>query len=248
MNYTCEYHDYSRKIYMRTFITFLIILMFFSITSYPQAQIPIKAIGTIFKTPKDTVPIGTAFVAGISKSIYTCSHVVIKDTLWFRYISSNQIYRVSVKYNLPSYDVALLQRTAGTQPAGIDFGDFSRVQPGDTVFYIGWDSKVKDYMIQVAIVSAKGSVLIEEGTKVDFIEFEGEAIPGYSGGPVFNSKGKVIAMIREGWTRTSLKGGPSVRINRAFSTELLRVIDSELKIHSDPNLGKSPRTLIDLSH
>ena len=87
---------------------------------------------------------------------------------------------------------------------------------------------------------------MEEGSKVDFIEFAGQAVPGYSGGPVLDRSGKVVAMIREGWQRTSLRGGSSERINRAFSTELLRVLDSELKSHSEPGSGKTPKKLIDL--
>ncbi|MBI5214867.1 MAG: trypsin-like peptidase domain-containing protein [Ignavibacteriae bacterium] len=212
-----------------------------------QVTLESNAIGRVFLEPTDSIPIGTAFVAGDSKSIYTCSHVAVADTLWFNYIGSpEQLFRVTVKYNLPSYDVAFLIRTGGSQPASLQFGDFSRVQPGDTIHYIGWDTPLARYIIRLATVSARGSVLVEEGTKVDFIEFEGQAVPGYSGGPVIDRFGKVIAMIREGWEKTSLRGGVPVRINRAFSIELLRILDSELKGHSNPKDGKSPNKLMDL--
>jgi S1-C subfamily serine protease len=52
----------------------------------------------------------------------------------------------------------------------------------------------------------------------DFIEFEGVALPGYSGGPVFDAQGRVIAIIREAWWKTDPRAGTSRwLINRAFS-------------------------------
>lgn len=69
---------------------------------------------------------------------------------------------------------------------------------------------------------------------------------GYSGGPVLDNSGRIVAMIREGWTRTSLKGGFSERVNRAFSIELLKILDSELKIHSSHGSSKTPKRLLDL--
>jgi S1-C subfamily serine protease len=205
-------------------------VFFTSRPAVSQITLEPKAIGRIFLHSTDSIAIGTAFVAGASRSIYTCSHVALADTLWFNYIGSpEQIFRLTVRYNLPAYDVTFLIRTGGSQPVSLPFGDFSRVHPGDVVYYVGWDSPLLRYVLRKTIVSAKGTVLVEEGGTVDFIEFEGQAIPGYSGGPVVDQSGKVIAIIREGWERTPLRGGASVRVNRAFSTELLRVLDSELK-------------------
>ena len=232
---------------MRIFLFCVFVLINIGTIS-AQFKLNTNAIGRIFKSPNDSTSIGSAFVAGRSKAIYTCSHVAISDTLWFSYIGRDILFKIRVTYNLPSYDIAFLERTGGAQPTSLDFGDFSRVQPGDIIFYIGWDVPQNNYLIRQATVSAKGSVLLEEGAKVDFIEFEGEAIPGYSGGPVLDNAGKVVAIIREGWTRTSLKGGPSVRINRAFSIELLKVLDSELKIHTYPGSNNSAKSLIDLKN
>ncbi|MCJ7458746.1 MAG: serine protease [candidate division Zixibacteria bacterium] len=187
-------------------------------------------IGRILLTPEDTTSIGTAFVAGNSKSIYTCSHVALKDTLWFQYIGSAYNFRIALKYNLPRYDISFFQRTGGSQPNALEFGDFQRIYPGDTIQYIGYDSRVREYVLWKAPVSAKGSAIIEGGSRVEFIEFQGEAIPGYSGGPVLDASGKVVAILREAWSKTPIKGGPPIRTNRAFSTELLRVLDSEVKL------------------
>ncbi len=129
---------------------------------------------------------------------------------------------------MPNYDVAYFERTAGDQDEWLNFGEFDRIQAGDKVIYIGWDFLKNAYNINTAIVLATGTAIIGGNHKIDFIEFEGDAIPGYSGGPVFNFNGKVIGMIREAWKKQGIRGGKVMRINRAFSTDLLRVLDSEI--------------------
>jgi len=212
-------------------ISVVLMLLFLCLCGnlFPQKNVvPLKAIGRIFLSLSDTTCIGTAFVAGKSKAIYTCSHVVQKDTLWFMGFKSKDKHKIAVKYNLPKFDIAFLKRTKGLQNESLEFGNFDRIQPGDKIIYIGWDNVKKLYMINTALVSAKGSALMNSDCKVNFIEFKGNAIPGYSGGPVFDMTGKVIGIIREAWNKKGIKGGKTFRINRAFSVELLRILDSEI--------------------
>jgi S1-C subfamily serine protease len=211
-----------------------------------SSAIDLRTIGRVIRSQADTVGLGTAFVAGQSRSLYTCSHIVLQDTLWYRGLGSQFIYRVMLQHNLPAFDIAVLRRTAGQQPAALEFGDFTRVQPGDSIRYVGWDVRDHSFVIWSARVSAKGSALMPSGTAVDFIEFEGNAIPGYSGGPVLDSQGKVIAMLREAWHKQGVKGGPVVTVNRAFSTELLRVLDSEVTPHSGDARASGHGSLMDL--
>ena len=56
---------------------------------------------------------------------------------------------------------------------------------------------------------------------VEFLEFEGVGRPGYSGGPVFDTSGNVIAIVGKAWTKQGVKGGPERLINRAFSLDIL---------------------------
>lgn len=205
-----------------------VVLINFSLLFSEEVTVQLKTIGRIFKSVTDTTSIGTAFVAGTKKSIFTCSHVVISDTLWFHGMQSDYKYRISAKYKLPNYDLAYLERTAGTQIESLEFGDFNKIQAGDKILYIAWDKLKNAFFVDFAIVSATGSALINFQNKVDFIEFEGAAIPGYSGGPVFNMDGKVIAMIREAWSKKGIRGGNEIQIIRAFSTDLLRILDSEI--------------------
>ena len=102
----------------------------------------------------------------------------------------------------------------------LELGDFHQLKPGDTIFYAGWVAGTSDLMISASRIAAIGSVLNDQ-TTVDFLEFVGVGKPGYSGGPVFNSDGRVIAIMREAWTKRDLKGGDAVLVNRGFSTNKL---------------------------
>ena len=87
-----------------------------------------------------------------------------------------------------------------------------------------------------------GSV-VNAGAVVDFLEFEGKGLPGFSGGPVFNQEGKVVAIMREAWTKRGVKGGPAVLLNRAFSVQILSDLDQEVYSPSMP-ADKGRQTLL----
>ena len=83
-------------------------------------------------------------------------------------------------------------------------------------------------------MSAIGSAIIRSNTGlgtpaiVDFIEFTGEGRPGYSGGPVLNMEGRVVGLMREAWTKRGVKGGAEYLVNRAFSVELISVLEEHM--------------------
>ena len=108
--------------------------------------------------------------------------------------------------------------------------------------YIGWDKSLSQLQVHEAMISATGSSE-NDSVIVDFIEFEGQGLPGYSGGPVFNTDGKIIAIMREGWKKQGVKGGKVSLINRAFSIEILSILDKE--IHSTESSKKGKPVNID---
>lgn len=79
------------------------------------------------------------------------------------------------------------------------------------------------------MILAKGEAL-HKGEIVDFIDIPGHAIPGYSGGPVLNSKDEVIAIIGSGSDFVPIKGGDTARILRAYSVDLLRILDQRVRV------------------
>jgi S1-C subfamily serine protease len=179
----------------------------------------------------NTIPFGSAFVFGPNKQIVTCSHV--SAGAWaMGFTNLSYVAQTIGKRDLqlvaafPRLDLAIYSCSEEIPGKPLDFGDFKRIRPGDTIFYAGFDareSKTNVIMSKMwpAIVTAIGSEL-NEGAVIDFLEFEGEGIPGYSGGPVFNDKGEILAIMREAWTKQGIKGGAPVLINRAISLDVLR--------------------------
>jgi S1-C subfamily serine protease len=109
----------------------------------------------------------------------------------------------------------------------LQFGDIHRIRPGDKVIYLGWNEQERAFKVDQAIIAAIGAAL-NEGITVQFIEFEGFGIPGYSGGPVFDASGKVVAIMREAWLKKGIKGGKEFLINRAFSIESIAMIEDQI--------------------
>ncbi len=205
----------------------IIIVSFYISNSYCQFKIEKTTVGVLMDD--DEHIIGTSFVAGKSKSIFTCSHVAVLDTLWYLYGGSNLRYKVTVKYNLPCYDIAFLQRTGGEQPYSLEFGYFNLLQPRDTIVYVGYDSRLKSLLRWESVILSKGITISDLGDcNKEYIDFEGKAIPGYSGGPVFNKSGEIIGIIGQAWIQKNPRGGSETNMNRAFSIDLLKVLDSEL--------------------
>lgn len=172
--------------------------------------------------------VGTAFVAGANHNVFTAAHVASPaDTLWYTPVDSQYIFRIHREFSLPGYDLAVFSRTGGQQPSRINFGDFNRLRPGDTVRYSGWKSGEAPKVHQSAVLSI-GST-ISDGVIVDYVEFVGEILGGYSGGPVLNLDGHVVAMIH-GYVRVlHPKTGKELRVIRAFSIEPLRIIEDHME-------------------
>ncbi len=178
-----------------------------------------QSVGVIVGTNGSMV--GSAFVVGSPQRVITCDHVVRTQPAFnFTYrAASGDMIPASIETMMHRYDLAVLRLDGTNQMAALPFGDIRRIRPGDQIVYAGWNVKENTLVkVSLATVSAIG-VAENEGVSVDFIEFEGEGVPGYSGGPVINVKGEVIALMREAWNKRGVKGGNEILVNRAFSIE-----------------------------
>lgn len=197
--------------------------------------IPLKAVGSVLL--KDGTFVGTAFVAGKSRSIFMPAHVAVRDTLVFRPRATDYEFGIESELNWPGLDIAIYRRIAGTQEESFDYGNFDRTLPGDRVLFMamcGADSLCPRY----GRVTAKG-IARSKGQNVAFIDIEGaEVVPGNSGSPVFNTSGQVIGMVVQGWEESALKGSQQRTIARAYSIDILRIIE---QIIYDVNPGDSTR-------
>jgi S1-C subfamily serine protease len=203
--------------------------------------------------------IGSGFVFGPHKDVVTCAHVVegayaIGETnLFFSAQGFSSPKALKLKYILPRYDLAVFAPDSQIPGVPMVIGDFKKMRLGDKIYYYGFDTRLSTpglpaATMNVATIAATGSAL-NEGTTIDFLEFEGVGIPGYSGGPVFNEKAELVAVMHEAWTKKGVKGGDEKLINRAFSLDVLRVLDGQVFSNLVPqtdSTNKSGMSLLDV--
>lgn len=223
----------------RILLIVISLLLFMSIFSFSQdikyekGRINLMdAVGRVYLLDQKT-RLGTAFVGGETFNIFMPAHVGIEDTLLYKPFGSDYFYRIEIKYILNNYDLAIYKRTSGTQTTAFNLGVINKVQLGDRIRYIGWDS---DHLASMreSKVETKG-VTLNRGEIVDFFDFFGHGIPGYSGAPVINDKDEVVGMVVQGWDFKTLKGNSTKRSLRVFSIDLLRVLEQQVNVSKTKN-------------
>ena len=170
--------------------------------------------------------VGTGFVCGGNYSILTAAHVATSDTMKFLPFQSKELYTIALKYRVDYLDLAVFERVGGAQIRSYIFDSFEPLVPGDRIHYSGWDSNFR-ITIDSANILSLGTTL-RLGQYVRFIEFKGHGKHGYSGGPVFNSDGRVVAIITEGNKMSRLNSNTADTLVRAFSIEYIRVSEDGL--------------------
>ena len=119
--------------------------------------------------------------------------------------------KLQLKLALPGHDIAVFSATPEIEGEPFRLGDFDKVRQGDTILYLGYDTRRSSThpvsVFSLATVQPKGQ-MTNEGVKVDALQFRGDAIPGYSGGAVYTTNMEIVALIT--------KSGPD-RVNLAFS-------------------------------
>lgn len=169
---------------------------------------------------------GTAFVINTKRLVMTCAHVV--DTSRDIYYASGDLptsylskHKLKIKVFLPEFDLVLLEGDSDLCTRPFEAAKAFAFNPNQHVFYLGYDvskSSLGKKVIQAnqSYISSVGKTF-ERNIAIDFIEFIGVGLPGYSGGPVINDSGKVVAIMREAWLKRGIKSDSTQLINRAFS-------------------------------
>ncbi len=216
---------------------FLLALATVSSAEEVQIRFSLESIGVIRKAGQKA-PIGTGFVLGESRAVVTADHVVAaRGRYTYQAVrEGSPEIPLSVRSRFPGSDLAVLELAPESELDGDPFqlGDLFRLAPGDTVVYLGWNAPKNKVALREAVISAVGKASYL-GTTVDFLEFIGEGIPGWSGGPVLDLEGKVVAVMHEAWTKRGVKGGKTVLVNRAFSAGVLG--EAEKGSRATPSFG-----------
>ena len=206
---------------MKLLLFCLFFTIYFSNNCYSQS-ITIDNNSFGFIVIDDSVYNGTGFVLLNKRTVVTCAHVVdsTKKISFVAFKTDNPFILHLIKYDLDN-DIAVLESQTDICKHPLLPDTTFNIVPQQHLFYLGYNilesnSFIKSLQVNNAFVNAVGKASSGKAV-VDFIEFNGVGIPGYSGGPVFNDNGKVIAIMREAWLKQGIKGGQVELINRAFS-------------------------------
>ena len=100
------------------------------------------SVGILFQDSSAHDSLGTAFVVGKGNQILTCAHVVGKSKiLFFEPIQSDTVYYVYLKSIDSDKDLAVLGASHEICKLPLKVGLFSSVSPGDSIYYIGYNTK-----------------------------------------------------------------------------------------------------------
>jgi len=166
--------------------------------------------------PRSANSLGSGFIISSDGRILTNAHVVAGADEILVKLADNSEKKATVIGLDKASDVALLKIDAEDLPV-VQLGDSSKLEVGDWVLAIGSPFGLEHTATQ-GIVSALGRSL-PDGNYVPFIQTDVAVNPGNSGGPLFNTKGEVVGINSQIYSRSGGYMGLSfaIPVNTAVS-------------------------------
>jgi serine protease Do len=171
------------------------------------------------KGPSQARGLGSGFIISADGEILTNAHVVEGATTIVVKLADDTEQPARLVGIDPATDVALLKIEGRGLPT-VKLGDSSGVEVGDWVLAIGSPFGLERTATQ-GIVSAIGRSL-PDGTYVPFIQTDAAVNPGNSGGPLFNTRGEVIGINSQIYSRDGGYMGLSFAIPVNVATGVAR--------------------------
>jgi serine protease Do len=127
--------------------------------------------------------------------ILTCNHVVNGMSLIKVKIGKDKnLYQGKLVWSNPEKDIAIVKIISQKKFPIIQFASSKEVPIGEKVFAIG-NPFGFDHTLTIGVLGGKNRNLSSENHEYDkLLQTDAALNPGNSGGPLFNSKGKVIGM------------------------------------------------------
>jgi len=152
---------------------------------------------------------GSGFIISADGTILTNAHVVKDAKEVTVKLTDRREFRAKVLGSDPQTDVAVLKINASNLPV-VKIGNVGSLEVGEWVLAIGSPFGLEN-TATAGIVSAKGRSLPDD-TSVPFIQTDVAVNPGNSGGPLFNSRGEVVGINSQIYSRTGGYQGLSFSI------------------------------------
>ncbi|MFN0149916.1 MAG: trypsin-like peptidase domain-containing protein [bacterium] len=141
---------------------------------------------------------GSGFVFDASGLVVTNNHVIAEAGRIFVVLAGEERYPAEIVGIDTGTDVAVLRFTPNRPVPAVEWGDSDAIRVGDWAIAIGNPFGRLEGSVTVGVVSAKGRANIDvEGAMPalqDFIQTDASINFGNSGGPLVDSRGRVIGM------------------------------------------------------
>lgn len=152
---------------------------------------------------------GSGFIVSADGLILTNAHVVRDAQIVTVKLTDRREYKATVLGSDPKTDVAVLKIDAKDLPT-VTMGNSSQLKVGEWVLAIGSPYGFEN-SVSAGVVSAKGRSLPDDSV-VPFIQTDVAVNPGNSGGPLFNTRGEVVGINSQIYSRTGGYQGLSFAI------------------------------------
>jgi serine protease Do len=152
---------------------------------------------------------GSGFIVSPDGIILTNAHVVKDASEVTVKLTDRREFRAKVLGADPKTDIAVLKINAKDLPV-VKLGKVSELRTGEWVLAIGSPFGFEN-TVTAGVVSAKGRSLPDDSA-VPFIQTDVAVNPGNSGGPLFNSRGEVVGINSQIYSRSGGYQGVSFAI------------------------------------
>ncbi|MFT4190827.1 MAG: DegQ family serine endoprotease [Comamonas sp.] len=167
---------------------------------------------------------GSGFIINGDGIVLTNAHVVAGAKEVTVKLTDRREFQAKVLGSDARTDVAVLKIDASHLPT-VRLGDVRSLKVGEWVLAIGSPYGLEN-TVTAGVVSAKGRSLPDDST-VPFIQTDVAVNPGNSGGPLFNSRGEVVGINSQIYSRTGGYQGLSF----AIPIDLAMRVEQQLAAH-----------------
>jgi len=160
---------------------------------------------------------GSGFIVSPDGIIMTNAHVVQDAKDVTVKLTDRREFKAKVLGSDPKTDIAVLKVDAKDLPV-VKFGSDDKLSVGEWVLAIGSPFGFEN-TVTAGVVSAKGRSLPDDSA-VPFIQTDVAVNPGNSGGPLFNTRGEVVGINSQIYSRTGGYQGVSFAIPIDLATKI----------------------------
>ena len=165
--------------------------------------------------------LGSGFIISDDGIVVTNNHVIENADQIKVEMFDGSILSAEVIGSDPKTDIAILKIDSNERMPFVDFGDSNTLRVGDWVIAIG-NPFGQGFSVSAGIVSARGREL--NGRYDDYIQTDAAINRGNSGGPLFNTDGKVVGVN----TAILSPNGLSIGIGYSMSSNVVSKVVSQL--------------------